>query len=249
MPQPWATLHISSPPQQPLPAPYVLAVSPPIPAPLQCSKSPQTEPTAHVPESPHWGEGRDPEPYPVPGGWCSGVCTGGDTLLASEPTKPLSVSGDTMRCSCRCVEEGRIGAKHPQEPPAGCRGAGRWGLQSQGTHLAGLVLGDSAARSAAAAGQEHPWWLREPQGRFGCSWWLLSGGRGQVAPCPAWPWRVPGGQQRSSPLRGVPAGRGRTMSNGAVQPQMWGNALGQPALPWRLLTLKPTNASDVKPET
>lgn len=115
MPQPWATLHISSPPQQPLPAPCVLAASSPIPAPLQCPKSPQTEPTARVPESPHWGEGRDPEPYPVPGGWCSGVCTGGDTLLASEPTKPLSVSGDTMRCSCRCIEEGRIGAKRPQQ--------------------------------------------------------------------------------------------------------------------------------------
>lgn len=48
--------------------------------------------------------------YPEPRGRRSGVRANRDTRLLSEPMKPLSVSGDTMRCSC---EGSGIGATCP----------------------------------------------------------------------------------------------------------------------------------------
>jgi len=141
-----------------------------------------------------------------------------------------------------------MGAQHPKDPRQGLGVPAGGHPLSQGSHLAGLVLGSSTARPAAAAGQGRPPWFRDPQGDLGCGQRLLGGARGQVAPGTPRPWGVPGGQQLSSPLQRVPAGRGWSMSDGAEQPQMRGDALLQPALPWRLLTLKPINVNDVYPE-
>lgn len=126
------TAHPRHPPSPPpcSPHPCCLSSHPCSPSPPQTPPERASSPCPQI--LPAGDEGRDPEPYPVPGGRCSGVCTVGDTLLASEPTKPLSVSGDTMRCSCRCTGESRIGAGHPQDPPAGSRGAERWAPTLQG---------------------------------------------------------------------------------------------------------------------
>lgn len=193
------------------PAPHTLSASPAIPAPFN-------------PPNP---AGRaEFLPYPGPGGRCSGVCTGGDTLLASEPTKPLSVSGDTMRCSCRGERtESRMGAQHPGRlwVPSG-------GIRSPRTHLVGPV-GGSAACPTAAEGHGHPCWPRDLQGGLGRGWRLRSSDRGGVAPCLPQVWGSSGGKHRSSSLREVPVGRGWSRNDGAEHGKWPG-----PALLWRLLT-------------
>lgn len=170
--------HAPTPPNTPFPC------SPPSLSPHPCPKSPR----------------RAPGPYPVPRGRCSGVRTSGDTRLASEPTKPLSVSGDTMRCSCNnCERDGcpappgdpcRVTASGDPPPPAltwrqGLRGR-RWVaalpaplLCRDGSTRGGRGSGSTGGGGRGAAGGSW-WWPRVPSSRRGSLWGsgtaLLCGG-------------------------------------------------------------------------